>query len=139
MCKDEKVLELESLLNKVKSETKYEVFKPCIPFSRYEVSNYGHVKSPSRIVTRKAPRGSKFFNYFIKEKYLKYLHTGIDQRWVTVILVNEKQERRQVSVAKLIASAFLNIDVNELPRQIYYIDGDPKNVTLNNISFLRTR
>lgn len=141
MQDDKRLFELEALLNEAKEKYKEQIFLQCKSFPKYLVDNYGHVKSPCRIINRKCPSNvEKKYDYVFKEKILKHLHTGIDQRWTTVILIKDEiNSRHQVSVAKLIASTFLDIEITELPRQIYFIDGDPKNLTLHNLSFFRTR
>lgn len=141
MQKDERLFELEELLNEAKEKYKAQIFLRCRSFPKYLVDNYGHVKSPAKVIQRKCPRDqNKLYNYFIKEKILHHLHTGVDQRWTTVILIkDDNYSKHQVSVAKLIASTFLNIEIKDLPRQIYFIDGNPKNLTLFNLSFFRSR
>ena len=144
MQEDKRLFELEELLNEAKEQNIGLIFKQCISFPRYEVSTYGQVKSPAKVITKKCPRGGDGeYSYFIKEKFLQHLHTGIDQRWTTVLLIKDeldgRRSRNQISIAKLIISTFLNIEIKELPRQIYFIDGDPKNITLHNLSFFRSR
>lgn len=141
MQDDKRLFELEALLNEAKRNNKEQIWKECKSFPKYMVDNYGHVKSLCRIVNRKCPSKTDIkYNYFFKEKILKHLHTGIDQRWTTVILIGEKENSRsQVSVAKLMVSSFLDIDLKDLPRQIYFIDGDSKNLALQNLSFFRKR
>jgi histidyl-tRNA synthetase len=141
MQDDKRLFELEALLDEAKRNNKEQIWKECKSFPKYMIDNYGHVKSLCRVVNKICPaKTDRKYDYVFKEKILKHLHTGIDQRWTTVVLIGEKENsRHQLSVAKLIVSTFLDIDLKDLPRQIYFIDGDSKNIVLQNLSFFRKK
>lgn len=131
--------ELEKRLDEAKKQFINHEFKECKDFPGYEISIHGQVKSLAKVIKKPCPRNvKKKWNYFFKEKILQHLHTGIDRRWTTVIL-STPERRKQISVAKLMISTFLDISLEDLPRQIFFIDGDSTNIVLNNLTFIRKK
>lgn len=132
--------QLESQLReKASSIGGQQVFKKIYDFEGYQISNFGRVKSLTKVLVRKAPFTGIQKNYTYKEKFLKVLNTGNDKKWCQVRLVKGKNGYKQLSLIKLMVSAFLQISVDDLPRNVYVIDRDSKNINLSNLTLFRTR
>ena len=135
----EKVLELEKKLQKIKKETKENTWKSCFGFDGYEINEMGVVKRKEKTISRLKPRGKngEVQNFYYKEKIMRPLCVGVDQRWKGIKLNVEYNKPKQMSLAKLLASAFLEIDPKILPKFIFFLDGDSNNVILSNLTFLK--
>ena len=125
------------LREKVSQIGDQQVFKKIYDFDDYQISNFGRVKSLEKVIIRKAPFSGIQTPYTYKEKYLKILNTGNDKKWCQIRLVKNKKYK-QLSLIKLMLSAFLQISVNDLPRNVYVIDRDSKNINLKNLTLFRT-
>jgi hypothetical protein len=140
MQDDPMLFELEDKLIEAKEKYDGSYWKECLSFPKYRVDIYGHVKNPAHVERRRCPRNRhRKANYFVKEKILKHLHSGLDQKWTTVRIKDKNDKLIQVSVAKLMVSSFLEIEIDKLPRQIYFIDCDTKNLSLANLTFIRSK
>jgi len=116
-----------------------EVYIKAKDFDYYLISSYGNVKSLPRAVYRKRPRGKKFGKYIYKGKILTPLYTGKDHRWLQVRLTGEKNEWRQVSIAKLMISSFMDIPFDELPHGVYFLNLDSSDLRFHNLTFIRKK
>lgn len=137
------MIKLEKKLEKAKKKIKDEVWKKLPDFDGYEVSSEGKIRSLSKVYYRTAPTKpdpNKLIRYERKPKELIPLYTGIDRRWTQIRLRNRKQGSYiQLSLAKLVISAFLNVSFFKLPRFIYFINWDSHDCSLNNLTFDRKK
>ena len=130
---------LESRLNELKEKYKAdeEIWIKLPKFWNYEISTFGRIKSLETIEKRKCPKTGKIKNFIRKEAILKPLYIGKNRRWTAAKLSVKKSVHKQVSVAKLLLGALLNIPINKLPHSIYFLDWDSHNVNLHNLTFIR--
>ena len=102
-----------------------EEWKPVVGYEgRYEVSNYGKVKSLARKVDR------KYRPYSIKEKLLK---TYVDSYGKLCVGLTKKGVTKQYSVYRLIAIAFIPNPENK--REVNHIDFDKSNACIQNLEW----
>ena len=131
----------ENILNdlKIKYKNDTEIWKSIPGFEKYEVSNLGNVKSLKRTINRLSPRLKTPTNYTYEDKIIKRLYCGINSTWPAIRLTYEQTKWKQLSLAKVIAAAFLNMKIEDLPRTIYFSDRNPKNLTLQNLTFFKLK
>ncbi len=117
---------LEKRLNSIKEmfgeNEPFEVFIKVKEFPNYLVSNFGRVKVLEHSIVKKTPRGDTEAKYTYKSKIMKPLYAGPSRKWTQVRMFTGKGKWRQLSVMKVMISAFLNIPINELPHSIYFKD-----------------
>jgi len=104
-------------------------------FWKYEVSTFGRIKSLRTVERRACPRTGVIKPYVRKETILRPLYSGIDKRWVGAKLSVKKGIHKQVSVAKLMLSAFLGIKMEDLPHSVYFKNKDSHDLRLHNLTF----
>lgn len=124
-------------LKRVKKKNKdEEKWVKAYGFPYYQVSSLGNVRRKQKIYYKKAPYTQKICRNVLKARFLTPLHCGIDGNWLAIRFFVQKNKWKQLSLAKVIVSSFLKIDIEELPHSIFYIDGDTSNVNIENLSFL---
>lgn len=130
----------EQKLKRAVKKYQEERFVPIKDFSGYEISNLGKVVSLPKEIYMPAPRNdSRIVKYTRKQKFLKPLKCGPNQKWLQVRLTISTGKWKQVSIAKLMVSSFLKISLNDLPKEIYLIDRNTKNINLNNLTFFKPK
>lgn len=85
---------------------------------------------------RKCPRTGELRKYIRKEAILKPLYIGPGRKWTSAKLSLKQGEHKQVSLAKLMLSAFLGIKLEKLPHSVYFINGNSHDVNLFNLTFI---
>jgi len=130
---------IESRLNEVKKKFKknQESWVKIPGFWNYEISTLGRIKSLSTVEKRKCPRSGIMKKYIRKEAILKPLFTGPNRRWVSARISVKQGIHKQVSLAKLLLSSFLNMKLEKLPHSVYFINNDSHSVALHNLTFIR--
>ena len=129
----------------IKVQNKYsrfeQVWKVLPDFRNYQVSNLGNVRSKGFYIRKPIPRKTEQYGiYFSKPGLLTPLRTGFNGRWTSYRIVPKQGEWKQLSIQKLMISAFLKISINELPKYVFKINKDQHfNNTIYNVSFYRSQ
>lgn len=101
--------------------TENETLKTIEGYPNYQISNKGRVYSVKR------------------KKFLKFLPARSrktdTQNYNTVILFNENGSK-QLYVHRLVAQAFLGMDISNPKLHVHHIDGNKSNNNLENITFM---
>ena len=106
-----------------------EIWKDIKGFEkRYQISNYGRVKSLSKFVNNN-PKNSSI-GYYTKEKILKVFDNKNGYKLVKLYKNNKKYTKK---VHRLVAEAFIPNLENK--SQVNHIDGDKSNNCLDNLEW----
>lgn len=130
---------LETKLNEVKKKFKknQESWVKIPGFWNYEISNFGRLLSLETIEKRHCPKTGVMRKYIRKEALLKPLFTGPNRKWVSARISVKQGIHKQVSLAKLMLSSFLNMKLEKLPHSVYFVNNDSHDVSLHNLTFIR--
>lgn len=97
---------------------------------RYEISNFGRVKSLSRLIK------SKLNSYRTSKDTL--LKCTLDGGYVKVTLHNNKVKRK-FGVHQLVAQGFLTHKINKLVKVVHHLDNNPGNILVWNLEVTSQR
>ena len=105
-------------------------------FPDYQVSSLGRVRCKRKVYYKKSPFSEKICKNVLKPHFLAPLYCGYGAKWPAIRFSIGKNQWKQYSLAKVIVASFLKMDMDILPHSIFYIDRNPYNSDIQNLSFM---